>query len=142
MAAFACLAATNIESKTRDNLEGGVRRLCLGERTKSRGHDAQVRGPGNLRSPPTTAAPPHHKHAGHVRVEKEKSREETCPPVASEGGGRATPAMAARGTGPIAEGVGEGDQSPTSLSLSPITHKKWKLKASRAVPSRSPRAVR
>lgn len=33
-------------------------------------------------------------------------------------------------------------QSPTSLSWSPITHRKWKLSASRAVPNRSPRAVR
>lgn len=33
-------------------------------------------------------------------------------------------------------------QSPTSLSWSPMTHRKWKLRASRAVPSRSPSAVR
>lgn len=33
-------------------------------------------------------------------------------------------------------------QSPTSLSWSPMSHRKWKLRASRAVPSRSPSAVR
>ncbi|KAF3859610.1 hypothetical protein F7725_022009 [Dissostichus mawsoni] len=33
-------------------------------------------------------------------------------------------------------------QSPTSLSWSPMTHRKWKLRASSAVPSKSPRAVR
>lgn len=33
-------------------------------------------------------------------------------------------------------------QSPTSLSWSPMTQRKWKLRASRAVPSRSPSAVR
>ena len=33
-------------------------------------------------------------------------------------------------------------QSPTSASLSPMTNSSWKAQASRAVPRRSPRAVR